>query len=59
LYLKNSATIVPQVKYVALPAKAYTIGQEHVNKNKLGTVFGGHSEIGMKIEDLMKKEGSN
>jgi phosphate transport system substrate-binding protein len=58
-YLKNSATIVPQVKYVALPAKAYTIGQEHVNKNKLGTVFGGHSEIGMKIEDLMKKEGSN
>jgi phosphate transport system substrate-binding protein len=58
-YLKNSAKIVPQVKYVALPAKAYTIGQEHVTKNKLGTVFGGHSEIGMKIEDLMKKEGSN
>jgi len=58
-YLKNAATIVPQVKYVALPAKAYTMGQEHVTKNKLGTVFGGHSEIGMKIEDLMKKEGSN
>ncbi|MFS4461145.1 PstS family phosphate ABC transporter substrate-binding protein [Bdellovibrio sp. HCB2-146] len=57
-YLKNSATIVPQVKYVALPAKAYEMAQDHVKKNKLGTVFGGHSEVGIKIEDLLKKEGS-
>lgn len=57
-YLSNAAKIVPQVKYVALPAKAYTMGQEHVKKGKLGTVFGGHSEVGLKIDDLMKREGS-
>ncbi|MBV2167346.1 MAG: PstS family phosphate ABC transporter substrate-binding protein [Bdellovibrio sp.] len=57
-YLDNSAAIVPQVKYVPLPAKAYEMGKEHVKKNKLGTVFGGHSEVGLKIEQLMKREGS-
>ncbi|MES3036673.1 MAG: PstS family phosphate ABC transporter substrate-binding protein [Bdellovibrionota bacterium] len=57
-YLKNAAVIVPQVKYVALPAEAYRIGQEHITKNKLGTVFNGHSDIGIRVEDLMKKEGN-
>ncbi|XGC82234.1 PstS family phosphate ABC transporter substrate-binding protein [Bdellovibrio bacteriovorus] len=57
-YLSNAATIVPDVKYVPLPAKAYETGKEHVKKNKLGTVFGGHSEVGLKIDQLMKREGS-
>lgn len=56
-YLKNAASIVPSVKYVALPAKAYELGQNALQKNKLGTVFGGHSEVGMRIEDLLKREG--
>lgn len=57
-YLTNASKIVTQVKLVSLPAKAYELGVEHVKKNKLGTVFAGHSEVGMKIEDLMKKEVS-
>ena len=57
-YLSSAAKIVPDVKYVPLPAKAYEVGKKHVKDNKLGTVFGGHSEIGLKIEDLMKREGS-
>lgn len=57
-YLDKAAAIVPQVKYVALPAKAYELGKQHVKANKLGTVFGGHSEVGLKIEQLMKREGS-
>lgn len=56
-YLKNAETIVPSVKYVALPKKAYELGQNALQKNKLGTVFGGHSEVGMRIEDLLKREG--
>ena len=56
-YLANAPKLVPEVKYVALPAKAYAIGKENLKKNKLGTLFGGHSSIGMKIEDLMKREG--
>lgn len=56
-YMKNSPTIVPEVKYVPLPSEAYTIGQDHVKSKKFGTVFGGHSEIGIKIDELMKREG--
>jgi phosphate transport system substrate-binding protein len=57
-YLTNAPKLVPEVKYIALPSKAYEMGAEHLNKGKLGTKFGGHSEVGLKIEDLMKKEGT-
>lgn len=56
-YLTQGARLVSEVKYVALPAKAYEIGKENLKKNKVGTLFGGHSTIGMKIEELMLKEG--
>lgn len=55
-YLKNAPNLVKQVKYVALPAKAYTIGLEHFQKGKVGTVFGGEAEVGVKIDDLLKRE---
>jgi len=55
-YLQNAEKLVPEVKYVALPKKAYDIGLEHLQKKKVGTVFAGHSDIGVRIEDLMKKE---
>jgi phosphate transport system substrate-binding protein len=57
-YLKNAAKLVKDVKYVALPQSAYTMGAEHVSKGKIGTVFGGTAEVGVKIEDLMKREAS-
>ena len=55
-YLKNAPTLVRQVKYVALPQSAYTINAEHLQKGKIGTVFGGEAQVGVKIEDLMKRE---
>ena len=57
-YLKNAAKLVKDVKYVALPQNAYTIGAEHVTKGKVGTVFGGTAEVGVRIEDLLKREAS-
>lgn len=57
-YLKNAAKLVKDVKYVALPAKAYSIGAEHVAKGKIGTVFGGTAEVGVKIEELLKREAN-
>lgn len=57
-YLKNAAKLVKDVKYVALPAKAYTMGAEHVTKGKIGSVFGGTAEVGVKIEDLLKREAN-
>lgn len=55
-YLKHAAPLVKEVKYVPLPAKAYTVALEHFQKGKVGTVFGGSSEVGLKIEDLLKRE---
>lgn len=55
-YLFQAPKLVPQVKYVPLPPEAYKLGLEHVTKGKLGTAFTGHSQVGMKIGDLMKKE---
>jgi phosphate transport system substrate-binding protein len=55
-YMKNGAKLTKEVKYVPLPATAYTGNVEHMNKKKLGTVFGGHNEIGITIADLMKRE---
>ena len=57
--MKNGAKLTKEVKYVPLPASAYTGNIEHMNKKKLGTVFGGHNEIGITIEDLMKREAKN
>ena len=57
-YLKNAAKLVKDVKYVALPQNAYKIGAEHVTKGKVGTVFGGTAEVGVRIEDLLKREAN-
>jgi phosphate transport system substrate-binding protein len=55
-YLKNVAKLAKEVKYVPLPAKAYEIGMEHIQKGKMGTVFKGNAEVGVTIEELMKRE---
>jgi phosphate transport system substrate-binding protein len=55
-YLTNAPTLVKQVKYVPLPQSVYTTGSEHLKKGKVGTMFGGEAEVGVKIEDLMKRE---
>lgn len=55
-YLKNATRLVTDVNYIPLPEEAYKINSEHLTKAKLGTAFSGHSAVGMKIQDLMKKE---
>ena len=55
-YLENAAALTREVKYVPLPASAYTGNLEHMKTKKYGTVFGGHNEVGITIEDLMKRE---
>ena len=55
-YLKNAPKLVKQVKYVALPAKAYTVGLRRVKAVKVGTAFGGEAEVGVRIDDLLKRE---
>ena len=57
-YLKNAPALIKQVKYVPLPASAYSVAAEHVKKGKVGTVFRGNAEVGIKIEELLKREAS-
>ena len=53
---KHAEKLVKEVKYVPLPAKAYTHNMEVFGKMQLGTKFGGENKVGLTIEDLMKLE---
>jgi phosphate transport system substrate-binding protein len=55
-YLKQAPKLVKEVKYVPLPDKVYALGASRVQTGKLGTAFGGHADVGVTIDDLMKRE---
>jgi phosphate transport system substrate-binding protein len=55
-YLKNASKLAREVKYVPLPDSAYKLALEHVQKGKKGTVFGGTAEVGVTIDELLKRE---
>ncbi len=57
-YMKNATTLVKEVKFFPLPAQAYTTNLEHLYKKRVGTVFGGQSEVGLRIEELLKREAN-
>jgi phosphate transport system substrate-binding protein len=55
-YLQNAAALATEVKYVPLPDSAYKTALQHVQKGKKGTVFGGVAEVGVTIDELLKRE---
>ncbi|MDZ7995520.1 MAG: PstS family phosphate ABC transporter substrate-binding protein [Nostoc sp. EfeVER01] len=55
-YLQNAAKFSQEVKYVPLPVSAYTTAQNHFNKKRYGTIFGGQESVGLKIEELLSRE---
>ena len=55
-YMEQAAKLAQEVKYVPLPAHAYKTAWDHVMKNKKGTVFGGVAEVGITIEELLRRE---
>jgi phosphate transport system substrate-binding protein len=55
-YLKNGAKLTKEVKYVPLSAADYQHAADNFKKMKTGTAFGGHSEVGVKISDLLKRD---
>ena len=56
-YLKEGGALTREVGFVDLPAAAYELALKNFNEGKLGTGFGGHSEVGLKVEDLLSREG--
>jgi len=55
-YLQHAPKLVKEVKYVPLPDKVYTLGASRIKSGKVGTAFGGHADVGVTIDDLMKRE---
>jgi phosphate transport system substrate-binding protein len=58
-YMQNGGTLAREVKYVPLPESAYKTALEHVQKGKRGTVFGGMAEVGVTIEELLRREAKH
>jgi phosphate transport system substrate-binding protein len=55
-YMTNGSALAKEVKYVPLPDSAYKTALQHVQKGKKGTVFGGVAEVGVTIDELLKRE---
>lgn len=54
-YLKEGESLVKEVNYVPLPKFAYDKGLERVAGRKLGSVFGGLAQVGMRVEELFSR----
>jgi phosphate transport system substrate-binding protein len=55
-YLTKSVPLIEEVKYLPLPKQAYTLALKHFHEGKMGTGFGGESEVGLKVEELLARE---
>jgi phosphate transport system substrate-binding protein len=58
-YLAQSARLAAAVKMVGLPDKAYKQAQANLKARKTGTGFGGEPEVGVSVEELLKREGKH
>jgi phosphate transport system substrate-binding protein len=54
--LKQGSNLVSEVGYVPLPQNAYDLAWKHFEDRRLGTVFGGHNQVGITIEQLLAME---
>ena len=55
-YMQNAVQLTQEVKYIPLPATAYTQNMDNINNKKVGSRFGGKNAIGITIGELMKRE---
>lgn len=55
-YMTKGAPLIQQVKYVPLPAQAYQAAMSRVTQNKTGTGFGGKSEVGLPIGEILNRQ---
>lgn len=57
--LKNVGELATEVKYLPLPAKAYELTTERFNSRTVGSGFGGKPEVGVTVEELLKREAKS
>jgi phosphate transport system substrate-binding protein len=54
-FLKNGMTLANEVKYLPLPANAYEMALARFSKMEIGTGFGGVPEVGLHVEEILKR----
>ena len=54
-YLKNVGSLAREVKYLELPAAAYQMAIERFRTLQTGTGFGGIPEVGLPVEEILKR----
>jgi phosphate transport system substrate-binding protein len=55
-YLANAKTLAAEVKYLPLPDKAYDMAKDRFAKLQSGSGFGGVPEVGLHVEEILKRE---
>jgi phosphate transport system substrate-binding protein len=55
-YNRHGEMLAKEVKYVPLPAKAYSYNSDTLKSMRVGTKFDGENKVGLTIEELMKLE---
>jgi phosphate transport system substrate-binding protein len=54
-YLKNVKTLAAEVKYMPLTDTAYQMAMDRVSSMQTGTGFGGVPEVGLPVEEILKR----
>lgn len=54
-YLKNVGSLAREVKYLELPDTAYQMAVERFQSLQTGTGFGGIPEVGLPVEEILKR----
>lgn len=54
-YLKNVGTLAKEVKYLPLPDTAYQMATQRLTTMQTGTGFGGVPEVGLPVEEILKR----
>lgn len=54
-YLKHVKTLATEVKYMPLPDTAYEMAIERVRTLQTGTGFGGVPEVGLPVEEILRR----
>ena len=55
-YLNHAPKLVKEVGYVPLSKTHYDLALKNFNGKKLGTGFGGKNEVGVRVDELLKRE---
>jgi phosphate transport system substrate-binding protein len=57
--MTQGGALVAEVRYLPLPQSAYDTALKHFKERRVGSVFGGVPEVGVSIDELMKRDAKS